>query len=67
LPWEDYVSRFTQDVLSNQAERIKLLADEALKNNITLLCYEKTPENCHRRLLALACKMYQPSLELILE
>ncbi|HJX05753.1 MAG TPA: DUF488 domain-containing protein [Candidatus Nanoarchaeia archaeon] len=67
LPWEDYVSRFTQEVLTQQADRIKWLAQEALKNDITLLCYEKTPENCHRRLVALACKMYQPSLELILE
>ena len=67
LPWEDYVSRFTQEVLGIQTERIKWVAHEALRKDITLLCYEETPENCHRRLVALACQMYQPSLELILE
>jgi uncharacterized protein YeaO (DUF488 family) len=67
LPWEDYVGRFTQEVLVPQADKIKELAHMATSKDITLLCYERTPENCHRRLVALACKMYQPSLELILE
>lgn len=67
LPWEGYVSRFTQEVLGSKADKIKELAELAMKKDITLLCYEKTPENCHRRLVALACQMYQPSLELILE
>ena len=66
LSWEDYVARFSREVLIPQQDRIRDLARQAIERNITLLCYEETPENCHRRLLALACQMYQPKLELVL-
>jgi uncharacterized protein YeaO (DUF488 family) len=67
LPWKDYISRFTQEVLMQQAGKIQELTQMALDKNITILCYEKTPENCHRSLVALACKDREPSLEIILE
>ena len=67
LPWEDYVKRFTSEVLLNQAEKVKELANKAMKDDITILCYEDKPDKCHRRLVALACQMYEPYLKLVLE
>jgi len=65
--WEDYVPRFNQEVLVEQAEYVKELAELAKRKDVTILCYETTPEKCHRRLLAEACKEYVPDLEIILE
>ncbi|MBR9702634.1 DUF488 domain-containing protein [Candidatus Woesearchaeota archaeon] len=64
---EFYVARFTEEVLATHQGSLIPLAHQAKLENITLLCYEETPEYCHRRLLALACKMYQPELAIKLE
>jgi uncharacterized protein YeaO (DUF488 family) len=66
MPWEDYVARFTKEVLAPQTKKIKNLADMAMEKNVTILCYEDTPEHCHRSLVAKTCKMYEPDLEIIL-
>jgi len=39
------------------------LSKEALKKDITLLCLEDAPDECHRRLLAEECKKINPKLE----
>lgn len=67
LPWEQYVMRFNTEVIIPQASKIEELARLAVEKDVTILCYEESPENCHRRLVALTCQMYQPKLELILE
>jgi len=67
LSWGGYVSRFMKETLIPQAEKIKGLAKMALTENVTLLCYEDSPDNCHRRPTALTAQMYEPSLELKLE
>ncbi|MBT4376453.1 DUF488 domain-containing protein [archaeon] len=67
LSWDKYVETFTRETLSLQSGKIKGLAKKALTENVTLLCYEDGPENCHRRLVALACQMYEPGLQLELE
>ena len=67
MPWEDYVVRFTKEVISKQTDKIKNLAIMAMEKDVTILGYEEIPEHCHRRLVALACKMYQPDLEVILK
>lgn len=63
--WEEYVPIFTKEVLEGRLDLIKQLALDALNKNITLLCTEKEPDNCHRRLLAEKCKQYQPTLEIL--
>jgi len=67
ISWEDYVPIFKREVLEKYSGLIKAISYFAMKTDITLLCSEKTPEQCHRRLLAEECKKYQPNLELILE
>lgn len=67
LSWPAYVEIFTEEVLGPQSLMIQSLAQFALKQDVTILCYDDKPNKCHRRLIALACKMYEPDLEIILE
>jgi len=41
---------------------IRGLAKRALTEDITLLCIEKSHEDCHREMLADKCKEYEPGL-----
>lgn len=51
IDWDDYVIRFNREVIKKKREYIKLLAYLAEKFIVTILCWEKTPEKCHRRLV----------------
>jgi uncharacterized protein (DUF488 family) len=48
LPWDDYEPRFL-DLM--KARRIEKKIDPAQLENTCLLCAEKTPHECHRRLV----------------
>ena len=67
IKWDEYVSRFTNYNLSRSPWDVRNIARRAMVQNVTLLCYEESPDYCHRRIVALACKMYRPNLKLILE
>lgn len=47
----------------NQQELLKTLISKALIQNITLLCIEESPENCHRKLIALKCQELNENLK----
>lgn len=53
LPWKDYEVRFFQLMKGHRAQRrIRELAERSKAGEVlTLLCYEKTDEHCHRRLV----------------
>lgn len=63
IDWPGYVTRFTEEVIIGKVEHIKLLVDMARSNKITVLCWEQTPEFCHRRLIVEQAKIIDPSLE----
>ncbi len=67
IGWDEYVPWFENDVLSSYDELLRQVAYQALKDDITLLCTEESPDNCHRRLVAEECQKYQPGLEIIIE
>ncbi len=48
-----------------KAAAVRILAEQALIKDITLLCIEKTAEKCHRRLFAEQCLLYSPRLNII--
>ena len=48
LPWADYEPRF---LALMEAREIEKKVDPALLENTCLLCAEKTPHQCHRRLI----------------
>ncbi len=66
LPWEEFEQRY-KALLSESMKTIavRALAEHAMIRDITLLCIEDTPEQCHRRLLAEQCKIYEPKLNVI--
>lgn len=67
INWDEYVIRFNQEVLKQKREFIKLVGYLALKFKVTLLCWEKTPEKCHRRLVAEAVKKKFPKLRVVIK
>ena len=67
IDWNGYEKRFHKEVIVGQKEHLKLLCEMAEKRDITILCWEKPPEHCHRRLVAEACAKINPTLEIILK
>ena len=58
----EYNRRFHNEVIIGQAKFIKLLTEIALKQDVTILCWEETSEKCHRKLVAEECKKINPKL-----
>jgi uncharacterized protein (DUF488 family) len=50
--WADYVVGYTDLVLRPNRLEVVALADLAATEVISLLCFERNPEECHRSLLA---------------
>jgi len=67
ISWQDYVNRYHAEVLKLQFDLIHLISHIALEKDITLLCSEREPKYCHRKLLAEECKIYRPDLEVIVK
>ena len=62
--WPGYVTRFTEEVIVGKHEHLKLLVTMAKTTKITVLCWEKTAEFCHRRLVVEEAKRIDPTLEI---
>ena len=63
IDWEQFEIKFTKQVLDKQEKYLKILLDIATTNTTTILCWEKTPGKCHRRLVAQRLKKINPKLE----
>ena len=65
LSWTEFEQKYLDHLRhSNVQTDVQSLAAQGMVSIITLLCVEKLPEYCHRRLLAEECKRYEPSLDL---
>lgn len=65
LPWGQFEKRYLEHIRQPEVQiEVQTLAKTSLDSVITLLCIEKSPEYCHRRILAEECKKYQPFLVL---
>jgi len=68
LPWDKFAERFGEYLhRPEQERRLQKLAALAKNSNVTILCVEATPEHCHRRLVAEACRDIDPLLEIVIE
>ena len=67
ITWEGLEDQFTV-YLRTEAMQILLmtLARQALTEDITLLCVEATPDQCHRRILIQEAKVLLPDLETLI-
>ncbi len=68
LPWQNFEWRYLQEIRRDieKVFLISFIAQFAETFNIALLCIEINPLNCHRRLLAMECKIRRPSLNVII-
>jgi len=65
LPWECFEKGYLEYIRQPSIQKeVQNLAKKSLCSAITLLCIEKSPKYCHRRILAEECRKYQPSLAL---
>ncbi len=67
INWEIYEKRFKTEVIKKQKKFLQLFTYMALRNKITILCWEKTPEQCHRRLIAEECMRINKKLKIIIK
>ncbi|MDR3581672.1 MAG: DUF488 domain-containing protein [Candidatus Pacebacteria bacterium] len=66
--WSIFEPEFNLHLQSSAAEpRLHYLAALARNGVTTILCIEPTPEYCHRRLIAEACRRINPTLTIIIE
>jgi len=66
IKWKEYEERYKNEVLKKNNELVELVADMAEDRDVTLLCWEKSPQKCHRRLIVEECKKYNPDLKVVL-
>ncbi|MEX0848602.1 MAG: DUF488 family protein [Candidatus Dependentiae bacterium] len=64
--WAEYVPIFNEEVIKGQRDQLKLLVHMAKFTPITVLCWEETPEYCHRRLIAEEAKLIDPTLAVVI-
>lgn len=62
IAWKEFKKRFL-NVLKRKKKYLKLIASLAEKENVTLLCWEKSANRCHRKLLAKECKKINQKLK----
>ena len=52
LSWKQFTSKFLKELKTPEAkEDIQRVSELGKKANVTLLCYEKEGENCHRQIV----------------
>jgi len=66
VSWEEYEARFKKEILDPKQEYLETVLFIASKKPVTLLCWEETPEKCHRRLVAEKLKEMEPGVEISL-
>lgn len=64
ISWDEFETQLTKDVLKTQTTFLDIVADIAIKHEVTLLCWEETPEKCHRRLVAEWIVAHRPEVKL---
>jgi len=57
ISWREFERDYKKSLIGKE-ELLRSLAEEARKNDITLLCVEKDEARCHRSLLKLAIERY---------
>lgn len=66
IGWQEFKPKFLR-FLKRNSRYIKFLVKLAQEQNVTLLCWEKSPKQCHRRLVAEECKKINPKLKVVIK
>ncbi|MBI4451710.1 DUF488 domain-containing protein [Candidatus Woesearchaeota archaeon] len=66
IEWPEFEQQYRERLDSpNHLRYLSIVLGLALRDTVTLLCVEPTPEKCHRRILAQVLKEKWPELEII--
>ena len=66
LSWELFEIKYREYLKNKNVKiRVKDIGQRSLTEDLTILCIEEFPDNCHRRLLAEECQFYYPELKVI--
>lgn len=66
ISWPVFDEKFHQEVIVAMQEYLQILVEISKYRTVTILCWEKIPESCHRKLLAQACKQLDPYLDVVI-
>jgi len=64
ISWDEFRPLFLEELHKKGERFLNFLCNLATKQNVTLLCWEKKPDYCHRRLLAEKCQELYPDLKI---
>lgn len=64
ITWEQYETRFSKEVIDREKIFLNMLLAMASVSPLTLLCWEETPEMCHRRLVAQSLQKSDPTIQI---
>ncbi len=67
VDWKIFCTIFDNEVIGKNNSYLSLLITLASRHDVTILCWEDTPEFCHRRLVAEACLKSNPTLKVIIK
>lgn len=65
ISWREFKNKFNKQVIKRNRKFIKYVSTLSQMSKITLLCWEKKPDKCHRRLVAEECRKINPRLKVI--
>lgn len=66
VSWDEFKQILTREMLEKQTKFLDIIANIAKTHDVTLLCWEETPEKCHRKLVAEWIVTKYPDLSLSL-
>jgi uncharacterized protein YeaO (DUF488 family) len=68
LPWDQFEASYYDYLAGEEVQPAVIeLGETALQQNVSILCTEPSPEQCHRRLLAIRAQLLVPELEINLQ
>jgi uncharacterized protein YeaO (DUF488 family) len=62
IDWKSFEKKFTKEVLDKQKEYVEIVVSIVKKYDVTILCWEKKGENCHRILITNRIKKLNPKI-----
>ncbi len=69
MSWDEYEQEYLGEMHNNSDVKkiLKFIIDASQSTDITLLCWEETPEKCHRRLiLELIATMSEHQIQIVM-
>lgn len=67
ITWEEYAKKYTEQIQTDPkaVAWIDKIAEEALLDDVVLVCFEKDQNHCHRSLLALQITFRHPEVNYV--